>query len=125
MSKLICARCKTEDSDFPYTLYGEDGHTLIKYYKRKYPEYTNKVVCYNCWEVLVYDRKDQEKKQPIIDTIIDKVRELDKLKNELKKLHKCNSCHGLFKSDSITTIQYDKGQKDYCFNCDDKRELRN
>jgi len=86
--KLICARCKTEDSDFPYTLYGEDGHSIIKYHKTKYPEYRNKVVCYNCWEVLVYDRPDQEKKKQFADVLIDKVRELDKLKQELKELRK-------------------------------------
>lgn len=48
-------------------------------------------------------------------------KDLEKELNELN-LYKCHSCHGFFKSDSITTIQYDKGQKDYCFNCDGKQK---
>lgn len=50
---LQCARCNTTDSDFPFTLYGETGK-IIRYRKTKFTEFINKVVCYNCWEVLVY-----------------------------------------------------------------------
>ncbi len=53
MATPICARCNTTDGEFPFTLFGETGK-IIRYRKTKYPEYRNKIVCYNCWEFLVY-----------------------------------------------------------------------
>lgn len=53
---LKCAVCSHGDGEFPFTLYGETGK-IIRYNHSKYPEYRHKVVCYNCWNILV-DGKD-------------------------------------------------------------------
>ncbi len=63
LSKMKCARCNTSDKDFPFTLLGEDER-LIRYKKTKYPQYRNKVVCYNCWELLVYGKGKAEDTKP-------------------------------------------------------------
>lgn len=34
----------------------------------------------------------------------------------------CCLCHNLFREDQLTTVQFDKGQLDFCFDCEKIQE---
>ena len=54
---MKCAKCNTTDN-----LHGETGK-VIRYRKTKFPEFRNKIVCYPCWELLVYGESAQAKRE--------------------------------------------------------------
>ena len=63
----ICARCKGEDREFPFTIYGEKLHNvkenliIFKGGNENYPDqiktdekFLEQIVCYHCWNMLKY-----------------------------------------------------------------------